>query len=92
MNCFRFANAIKDTLVINIFKSDNSSITKTKTQNYHVMKTMIYRILKFQPMIEKPMVTNYTFFTVITFNNINSFTWVNSIVMQLRLKIKINAD
>ena len=39
-------------------------------------------ILKFQSMIEKLIVENYVLFTVITFNRINSFALIISIVVQ----------
>ena len=46
------------------------------------MTTITYRILKFESMIEKSIVANYTFFDVITFSQINSFSYINSIVIQ----------
>ena len=71
MNCFRFGNAMNNTTVINTFNCDNSNITYIKTQHCQIMATITYRILKFELMIKKPIVTNYTFFTAITFSNIN---------------------
>ena len=38
--------------------------------------------LKFESMIEKLIMANYTFFTAINFSRINSFAYINSIVMQ----------
>ena len=37
------------------------------------MATLVYRILKSEPMIQKLIVTNHVFFTAITFSWINSF-------------------
>ena len=45
------------------------------------MATITYKILKFEPKTKKPVVTNYTFFTVITFSNINFFTQIISIAI-----------
>ena len=39
-------------------------------------------ILKFKPMIKKTIMKNYTFFAVFTFSKINSFAYINSIIMQ----------
>ena len=66
MHCFRFANATNNAIITNTFYSNNSNIAKIKT-------AVTNRILKFIPMIEKPIVTNYTFFTVSTFSKINYF-------------------
>ena len=44
------------------------------------MRTSTSRILIFKSIIENPVVTNHTFFTVITFWKINSFAYINSIV------------
>ena len=49
---------------INIFNSDNSNIAYIKTQNRQIMATIAYRILKFETMSKKPIVTNYAFFTI----------------------------
>ena len=73
MNCFRLANVMNNTTVINTFNSDNSNIAYIKTQHCQIMATVTYMILKFEPMIEKSILTNYTFFTVISFSNINFF-------------------
>ena len=40
------------------------------------------RILKFESMIEKAIVTNHTFFVVATSCKINSFAYINSIIIQ----------
>ena len=46
----------------------------TKTQHRQIMATITHKILKFKPMIKKPVTTNNTFFIATTFSNINSFT------------------
>ena len=73
MNCFRFANVMNNAMVINTFNSANKITAFINTQNRQVMETITYRILKFEPMIKKSIVANYTFFTVMTLSNINSF-------------------
>ena len=60
-------------MVINTFNSANKITAFINTQNRQVMETITYRILKFEPMIKKSIVANYTFFTVMTLSNINSF-------------------
>ena len=45
------------------------------------MTTITNKFLKFKPMIKLPIVANYTFFTAITFSNINSSIKINSIVI-----------
>ena len=45
------------------------------------MATIANKFLKFKPMIKLPIVANYTFFTAITFSNINSLIKINSIVI-----------
>ena len=52
-----------------------------KTQNRQMVATIAYRILKFDSMIKKPIVTNDIFLTSITFR-INSFVYINSIVIK----------
>ena len=74
MNCIGFANVMNNTIIINIFNSDNSNISKIKTQHHQIMTTITDRILKFKPMIKTSVVANYTSFTAITFSNISSFT------------------
>ena len=54
----------------------------TLTQNRQIMVTIAFRILKFESMIKKPIVTNHTFFISITFSRINLFSYINSIVIQ----------
>ena len=68
--------------IVNTFNSYNSNISKTKAQYQQIMTTITNGILKFEPMIKIPMMTNHTFFTVITFSYINSFTEINYIVIQ----------
>ena len=72
MNCFRFNNGMNSTSIINTFNSDNSIIANIKTK--HQIMTITNRILKFKSMINKPIVADNTFSTVITFSKINPFT------------------
>ena len=78
--------------IINIFSNDNSNVANIKTQYHQIMTTIENGILKFEPMINKSIVANYTCFTVFTFNNNNSFTYINSIVIQHLSKSKTNFD
>ena len=73
MNCFRFANVMNSTNIINTFNSDNSNIANIKTKHRQIMTTITNRILKFKPMIKKPIVADDIFFTIITFSRINGF-------------------
>ena len=66
---------MNNTTKINIFNSDTSNITYINTQN--CMITITYRIL-----IKKSIMTNHTFFTVVTPSKINSIAYINSIAMQ----------
>ena len=50
-----------------------NNITYINTQRRQTMLIITYRILKFEPIIKKPIVRNYKYFIVITFSNINSF-------------------
>ena len=57
---------MNNTTRINAFNSDNSNITYIKTQHRQIMTAITDRILKFQPIIKKPIVvTNPTFLAVI---------------------------
>ena len=79
MNFFRFANDMTKTTIINLFNSDNSNIVHVKIHYHQIMMTVTDRILKFETMTKKSIVTDNTFFTVITFSRLNSFTLINSI-------------
>ena len=46
------------------------------------MTTIAYRIWKFEFMIKKTIVANHASFTCITTSRINSFAYINSIVIQ----------
>ena len=59
-------------MVINIFNSDNSNTTEIMTKYTPIVTNIANEILKFKSIVKKPIVTNHTFFTVITFCNINS--------------------
>ena len=67
MNCFRFANFINKTAIINTFNSEKSNVTDIKPQYRQFMTTIKKRILKFKPMIKMPITADNTFFTVISF-------------------------
>ena len=73
-NCLMFVNAMNNATIINTFNSFNSNIAKTKIHNCQIMTAITNRILKFEPMIKIPILTNYTLFTIINFSRINSFT------------------
>ena len=45
-----------------------------KTQHCQIMAILTNRILKFKPMIKKPVVADNILFTVITFTNFNPST------------------
>ena len=49
---------MNNTTTINTFKSDNRNIIKIKAQTCEIMTNIINRILKFKPMIKKPIVTD----------------------------------
>ena len=51
------------------------------------MTTIAYLILKFKSMIKIPIVTNQTFFPIVTFSRIIFFAYINSIVIQHSLHI-----
>ena len=61
---------MNNTMIINIFNSDNNNIAYIKTQNCQIMANIVYRILNFESMIKKPIVTNQQLFTYITFSRI----------------------
>ena len=61
-------------MIIKSFNSNINNNANIKTQHRQVMTTITDRILKFKPMIKKPIVTNHSFFIVITFSKTNSFT------------------
>ena len=46
------------------------------------MAAIAYKILTFESMIQKPILKNHAFFAVVTFNNINSFVYINSVLIQ----------
>ena len=50
-------------MIINLFSSDNSNIANIKHEYCQIMTTITDRVLKFEPMIKKPIAANYTFFT-----------------------------
>ena len=56
--------------IINPFTSHNSNIANIKTQHSQIMTTITNIILKFKPMIKKPIVPNHAYFTFIIFGRI----------------------
>ena len=60
-------------MIISIFNSDNNNIAYINTKHCQIMTIISYRILKFESMIKKPIVTNHEFFAVVTFSKINFF-------------------
>ena len=73
---------MNNTTIVNILNSDNSNIADIKTKHCQIMTSIAYRILKFESMIKKPIVTNHASFTFITFSRINSFVYISSIVIE----------
>ena len=73
---------MNNTTTINIFNSDNSDIAFINTPYCQIMTTIAYKILKFESIIKKPIMTSYAFFTIVAFSKINSFAYINSIVIQ----------
>ena len=73
---------MNNTTIINIFNSGDTNITYNKAQHGQIMATIVYKILKFEPMIKKSMVENHALFAIVTFSKINSFAYINSIVIQ----------
>ena len=55
---------MNNTTIISIFNSDNSNIAYIKTQNCQIITTIAYRIVKFEPMVKKPIVTNHALFAL----------------------------
>ena len=76
MNCFRFANAMNNITIINPFNSGNSNITNVKILSNH--NNHYRQNLEIQTHDEKPLVTNHTLFAVVTFDRINSCTFIGS--------------
>ena len=54
------------------------------------MTTIAYRILEFESIIKKLIITNHKFFAVATFSKISSFTCINSIAIQHLIFNKIH--
>ena len=53
---------MNNTMKINFFNGGNRNITNIKAKHCQIMTAIKDRILKFKPMIEKPIVANYMFF------------------------------
>ena len=67
---------------INIFNSDKSNIAYIKTLHCQIMTTIAYRILEFESMIKKEVVTNHVLFAFVTFSDISSSAYINSTIIQ----------
>ena len=48
-------------MIINTFNSGNNGMANSKTHHRQFMTTITNRILKFEPMIKKPIAGNHTF-------------------------------
>ena len=70
---------INSTTIINLTVTIEISL---KLRHKIVMANIPYRLLKFEPMIKKPVVVNHAFFFSITFSGINSFVYINSVIIQ----------
>ena len=66
MHCFRLANVVNNATIINTINSNNNNIAKKKTQHHEIMPTVANGILKFEPIIKKPIVTSYEFLLLAT--------------------------
>ena len=82
IDCFGSANVMNNTTIINIFNSDNTTVTYIDIKHCQIIATMTYIMLKIKRIIEKPIVLNHTFFAVATFTRMNSFAYINSFVIQ----------
>ena len=52
MNCFRLANAMNNTTIINPLNSENIIIVKVKTQNCQIMAIIANKILKLESWLK----------------------------------------
>ena len=68
---------INSTTIINLTVTIEISL---KLRHNIVMASIPYGLLKFEPMIKKPVVVNHAFFFSI--NGINSFVYINSVIIQ----------
>ena len=50
---------MNNTTIINIFKSDNNNIAYIKTAHCQIMSIIANTILKFESVLEKPIVANH---------------------------------
>ena len=65
---------MNNATIVNTFNCDNSDTAYIRTQNRQIIEAIATRILKVEPLIKKTILTNHSFFTLITFANINYFT------------------
>ena len=73
---------MNNTTIIKTFRNDDSNITYIHSKYCQIMTTVAYRILKLEYVIEKSVMAGHIVFTAVTFVKINSFTYINSIVIQ----------
>ena len=74
----RLANFMNNTILFNIL----AMIIAISLILRHNMTGIAYKILKFESMIRKPIMENHTFFAFVTSSKTNSFTYINSTVIQ----------
>ena len=65
MNCFRFANAMDNTTIINTFDSEKNNIANIKTQHCQIMATITNEILRFELVIKIIILVNYIFYLLL---------------------------
>ena len=73
---------MNNTAIIKIHNSDASNIACINTEHCQIMRTIADRIMKFESIIKKTIFSSHAFFAFVTFNNMNSITYINSIVIQ----------
>ena len=56
-------------------------MTYIKRKNCQIMGNITNVALKFEPMIEKRTMANHAFFAVANFRKINSFAYIDSIII-----------
>ena len=74
---------MNNTTISNIFSNGLSNIAYVNTILCQLMRTIAYRLLKFESMIKNPIMQNRKYFAVVTFSKINSFAFIISIVISI---------
>ena len=74
---------MNNTTISNIFINGLSNIAYVNTILRQLMRTIAYRLLKFESMIKNSIMQNRKYFAVVTFSKINSFAFVISIVISI---------